>query len=286
MNRCFALVADDDYLIGCMTLIHSIRRFYIDIPIYVCLKLSDENVEIFNQFLKFYKNIIVTDPSAMPFFENGHMWTYKFQSLLECKEDIIFLLDVDQIMTFYVDDWFNIAEHGFMRICDGGCTIKDSIGKLTEIYPQYAGQHALGTASLCFDKAIHSKFLNKVLTNYTNPDIRREVYGDMGAFLVTLCEMDYFKNLHHENNTELVGTVWSDAQGTEYLKDKRLFIRKRNDTRGIISLVHYNGIKPWQAYKEHHWSDNTGFRQWNYDSLDIWCDLWDEVKHNTGINCL
>jgi hypothetical protein len=283
MSRCFSMVANDQYLIGLMALIHSVRRFYPDTPIYTCLKLSEKGFELFNQFKKFYGNIIVTDPSKMPLFENGHMWTYKFQAMLECKEDIVFMLDVDQLMMFYMDDWFQVAEHGFVRTGFGNFTIKDAISEFKKTYPQYADKPGLTSGSICLDKRVHSKFLDRVIENYANPDIRKYVYGDMGAFLMTLCEADYFKHLHHEGSSDLVGTIWSDAQSTEYLRDKKLFIRKYDRSRGIISLVHYNGDKPWQAYSAKTWKDNVGLRLENLDSLMLWCDIWDEVKEKTGI---
>lgn len=282
MNRCFSMVADDAYLPGLMATIHSIRRFHVE-PIYAYVKMNSDNTEKLKRFASFYDDVRISDVSQFKVFENGHMWTYKFQAMMACKEDVVMMLDVDQIITFYVENWFKIAEYGFIRTCNGSCLIKDHISGMAHKFPDVAGRPAVTSGSICANKVLHRDFFNRVCQNYENPEIRPHIYGDMGAFLYTICEFDYFKHLHYESNTELVGTIWNDAQGTEYLREKKLFIRKYDHARGIISMVHYNGDKPWMAYNTKRWKDNVGLRLENLDSLYLWCDIWDEVKQKTGV---
>jgi hypothetical protein len=120
---------------------------------------------------------------------------------------------------------------------------------------------------------------------YENKEISKHLYGDMGVFNYAICEMNYFKYLHHEYNTDLCGTIWNDAQNTTFTEDK-LFIRSGDYTKGIISLVHYNGDKPWFAYKPQKWRDNVGLRQENNSSLDLWTYYYNDMVQKTKIEML
>ena len=274
----FVTLADDDYLPGAMALCHSLRRWHSE-PIYFWHRLKDEaNLERLREYAEGRDITLLEVPADM---KDQPGWYYKPRVVRDTPSRKFVFLDADTLATHKLAEALDVVDAGFIwgvkaAVAAFPAMMTPLEAEVRAVDPRLIDErHKLLTAGICgWDKRVFPSLADDWVAETERLKGKKGVYGDMGPFNWVLARDGLWDKVHYEGDSLLCGTLWSDAQNTVF--EDGLFLRRTPDCRGVVSLVHYNGMKPWKAGDK--WTKPEAGRLDNPASLRLWRDVDRSLK--------
>ena len=279
----FVTLTDERFIPGAQALVHSIRRWYPDTPVVIgCVALGREARHNMDQFADHHGNtrlLHLQVPDYKPY-----PWFYKARTILDSGLDEALFLDADCILTFTIPEVWEIIKAGFIWGSRSSGEAPHMFRQLTdskmEDYLMRNPTNIL-TSGLCgFDTGKWKAFLEAWDDLCFTPELYKKAYGDMGFLNYLLIKNELLHQVHFSTDTKKYGALCALRKWVKY--HNGMTTVQTNNSRGIVKIVHYNGIKPWflQAKRKQKGIvlNQKAKNIWNSNATSLWLEVHNSIK--------
>lgn len=245
--RGFVSLTDESYVRGVQTLVHSIRRWYPEVPICIgCVNLSKGARADMKHFAERHQNV------KLFFIEESvtesYTWFYKAKTILESGFQYAVFMDADSILTYTIPEIWEILEAGFIWGARSRGTAPDQFKRLMTdemwLYLAKNPTHMVTGCLVGFDVHKWRDLLETWDKLCFTPDMRSKAYGDMGLLNYLLVKRQLLHKVHFSQDNKKYGALNQLKNLVEYTQG--LVTINTEDSRGLVKMIHYNGgKKPW-----------------------------------------
>lgn len=279
----FVTLTDMSYMRGAQALVHTIRRWYPETPICIgCVAFNNKKKARIEEFAERHGNVKLIH-LELPGFRT-HPWFYKARAILNSGFENCIFMDADCLLTFAIPEAWESIKAGFLWGGRGKSKPPHMFHKLmddkmwTYLYKNPA--HLFHTGLCGFKISKWRDLLQEWDDLCFTKDLRGKTYGDMGLFNYMLFKHELLHETDFVSEARKYGTICELRSLLKY--DKGLATVHTPDCKGVIKIVHYNGLKPWillDKERKGRIKDKPRLRrQFQSDSMKLWLEVHASIK--------
>ena len=279
----FVTITDGRYMRGAQTLVHTIRRWYPKTPVCIgCVNLNDNNRTRMENFTEQHGNVKLI-PLEQPNFRT-YPWFYKARAILNSGFEHCIFMDADCLLTFTLPEAWDSIKAGFLWAGRGKNKAPHMFRKLMDdkmwAYLYRNPMHLFHTGLCGFKISKWRNLLQEWDDLCFTKSLRGKSYGDMGFFNYMLLKHELLSETDFVSEARKYGTICELRNLMKY--DKGLATVSTAECKGVVKIVHYNGIKPWDLMDKEAKGKIKNkprlqrlFRQ---DSMKLWLEVYKSIK--------
>lgn len=277
--RGFVTTTDHGYVRGAQALTHSIRRWYPDTPVCIgCVNFTPKQKLSMEVFADRHDNVHLVYMKKDE--KTTNTWFYKTRTLLASGFDHALFMDADSILTYTVPEVWEIIEAGFFWGSHSRVfaprMFKDLMDDEMWAYLAKNPTKLLTSSLFGFDMAKWRDLIEKWDELCFTKKLRPKSFGDMGFLNYLLIKRQLLPEIYFSSDTKKYGAL----RNLKYLVEYQDGLAKINsdDSRGLIKMLHYNGVKPWELMDQRDKLASKGLWRYKSDAMSLWREIHNSIK--------